>query len=235
MTTPIVPLDVSTLDEALAIVRSLDGLCDFYKVGNELFTAEGPPVLRALTDRGARVFLDLKYHDIPNTVRGAVRSACAHGARLLTVHAAGGRAMVEAAQEAATAAGSGCGVLAVTVLTSLDARSAAEATGRPTLDLREEVLRLARLAAECGLHGVVCAGLEASAVREEFGDRLATLIPGVRLAGTGTQDQARVVTPREAAAAGARYAIIGRTVTAAADPRQAMRGVLAELTAGARE
>ena len=233
MTIPIVALDVPGAESAMALVNRLDGLCGFYKVGLELFTAEGPAIVRALRDRGADVFLDLKLHDIPNTVSKAVVRASAHGARLLTVHASGGRAMLEAAQAAAAGAGA-CELLAVTVLTSLDRRALAEAWGRgdAELDVEQEVLRLASEAAAAGLHGVVCSGQEAAAVRDRFGGRLATLVPGVRLAGGATQDQARVVTPGAAVAAGARYVVIGRAVTGADDPRRAMEQVLGELSAG---
>lgn len=233
LTTPIVALDVPTLDAAVALADELAELCGFYKVGLELFTAEGPRVVRALRDRGAEVFLDLKLHDIPNTVRGAVERAAAHGARLVTVHASGGRAMLEAAQQAARDSGVDCDLLAVTVLTSLDAGGLAAAWGRAgapaPLDVVAEVLRLAGDAAGAGLRGVVCSGREAAAVRARFGAGLATLVPGVRLAGAGAQDQARVVTPGEAARAGASYVVLGRTVTAAADRRGAMERVLAEL------
>jgi orotidine-5'-phosphate decarboxylase len=231
MTTPIVALDVPTAADALAIVDHLEGRCAFYKIGLELFTGEGPSVVRAVRDRGAEVFLDLKLYDIPNTVRGAVGRAAALGVRLLTVHASGGRAMLAAAQTAA--AGTDCRLLGVTVLTSLDAPALAASWGREgeagTLDLTVEVLRLAASAAAAGLHGVVCSGLEAGRVHEAYGDRLATLVPGVRLAGSDAQDQARVVTPGGAARAGARYVVLGRTVTAAADPREAMERVLREL------
>ncbi|HVA56731.1 MAG TPA: orotidine-5'-phosphate decarboxylase [Gemmatimonadaceae bacterium] len=236
MTTPIVALDVSRVADALALVDRLDGLCGFYKVGLQLFTAEGPAIVRAVRERGrgAEVFLDLKLHDIPNTVRGAVASAAAHGARLVTVHASGGRAMLDEAQAAAAAGG--CSLLAVTVLTSLDAAALAAAWGRDggsgrTLDVGDEVLRLSAVAAAAGLHGVVCSGREAGAVRSRFGGRLATLVPGVRLAGMPANDQARVVTPGEAVLAGAAYVVLGRTVTAAGDPRIAMERVLAELAA----
>ncbi len=232
VTTPIVALDVPSIESALSLVNRLDGLCSFYKVGLELFTAEGPAAVRVLRDRGADVFLDLKLHDIPNTVARAVLRAAAHGVRLLTVHAAGGREMLEAAQRSAADAGAGgCQLLGVTVLTSLDRAGLAHAWGRADadVDMDAEVLRLAGVAAAAGLHGVVCSGSEAAAVRERFGERLKTLVPGVRLAGTGANDQARVVTPAAAVAAGARYVVLGRTVTAAADPREAMERVLAEL------
>jgi orotidine-5'-phosphate decarboxylase len=198
-------------------------------VGLELYTAEGPGIVRTLRERGVEVFLDLKLHDIPNTVRGAVERVVALGARLVTVHASGGRAMLEAAQEAA---GAECGVLAVTVLTSLDRGALAQAWGREegALDVTEEVVRLAGLADAAGLHGVVCSGQEAAAVAAKYAG-LATLVPGIRLAGSGAQDQARVMTPGRAAAAGARYIVLGRTVTADPDPRGAMERVLAELAA----
>jgi orotidine-5'-phosphate decarboxylase len=226
-TIPIVPLDVPTSDQALELVDHLGDRCRFYKIGSELFTACGPSIVRDVTARGCDVFLDLKFHDIPNTVAGGVQRAAGLGVRLLTVHASGGRAMLEAAVKAA---GASCNVLAVTVLTSLTPHEVAEAWGREeSLSADAEVLRLSELAASAGAHGVVCSGREAPLVRDRFADRLATLVPGVRAAGGAVQDQARVVTPREAAAAGARYAIIGRMVTAAPDRRAAMDAVLAEL------
>ncbi len=234
MTIPIVALDASRAADALALVDRLDGLCGFYKVGLELFTAEGPTIVRAVRERGADVFLDLKLHDIPNTVRGAVARAAGLGARLVTVHVSGGRAMLDAAQEAASAGG--CALLGVTVLTSLDAVALAAAWGREggpsTVDVGAEVLRLAAIAAAAELYGVVCSGQEAGAIRARFDGRLATLVPGVRLAGAPANDQARVVTPGAAAAAGAAYVVLGRTVTAAGDPRIAMERVVAELAAG---
>ena len=224
---PIVALDFGTAAEARSMVRSLGDLCRFYKVGSELFVAEGPGVVRALREElGADVFLDLKFHDIPTTVAGAVRSAAALGVRLVTVHASGGRAMLEAAQEAAGAA---CGVLGVTALTSFDAESLAGAWGRAGLRVQDEVLRLAADAAAAGLHGVVCSGGEAGAVAAVHGGRLALLVPGIRLSGGAAHDQQRVVTPWAAQSAGARYLILGRAVTGAADPRAAMRAVLGEL------
>jgi orotidine-5'-phosphate decarboxylase len=237
---PIVALDVSTAGEALALARTLGPSCRFYKVGSELFTAAGPSVIQALQDElGADVFLDLKLHDIPNTVAGAVRSAAALGVRLLTVHASGGRAMMEAAQEAAQGAaargrGTACDLLAVTILTSFDGSSLAAAWGRDadSTVVEREVLRLAADAADAGLHGIVCSGAEAAAVRAVHGDRLALLVPGIRLAGGSAHDQRRVMTPAAAQAAGARYLILGRAVTAAANPQRAMQTVLTELASG---
>jgi orotidine-5'-phosphate decarboxylase len=228
--TPIVALDVSSATSALQLVEELDGLCQFYKVGSELYTAEGPDVVRALQSHGAAVFLDLKLHDIPNTVRGAARSAAILGVRLLTVHASGGRTMLEAAVAGARESAANCQILAVTVLTSLDAAALSNAWGRPVKEVETEVMRLARLAVDSGVHGIVCGGQEASAVKARFGDSLATLVPGIRLAGADRQDQSRVVTPREAAVAGARYIVLGRAVTAAPSPRNAMSAVLSDLS-----
>jgi orotidine-5'-phosphate decarboxylase len=232
---PIVALDVPDTASALRLVRALGDHCHFYKVGSELFTAEGPDIVRALRGTGKDVFLDLKFHDIPNTVRQGVRSAARLGVRLVTVHAVGGSAMLAAAQAGAeegaadrgagNGAGETCGVLAVTVLTSMDAGALGEAWGRAAPAVDDEVLRLAGLAAAAGVHGVVCSGAEASAGRAPPGARLARLVPGVRLAGGAAHDQARVVTPEAAAAAGASYVVLGRAVTAAPDPAEAMAQV----------
>ena len=223
---PIVALDVPHAEAALQLVRALGDACRFYKVGSELFTAAGPRIVHVLREAGSEVFLDLKFHDIPNTVRAGVRSASALGARLVTVHASGGRAMLEAAVEGA---GDACAVLAVTVLTSHDAASLGESWGRAVGDVRAEVLRLAALAHEAGVPGIVCSGEEAGAVRAAHGGQLRLLVPGVRLAGGASHDQARVVTPAAAAAAGASWIILGRAVTAAPDPAAAMRQVHEQL------
>lgn len=225
---PIVALDVPDVPSALRLVEQLDGACAFYKVGSELYTAVGRAILDELHARSASVFLDLKFHDIPNTVRGAVHAALHPAVRLLTVHASGGGAMIGAA--VAAAAGTDVSVIAVTVLTSMDAAALEALWGRPVPDLEAEVRRMAGVAADAGAHGVVCSGHEAAAVRREFGGRLRTLVPGVRLAGGDRQDQSRVVTPREAAAAGATWIILGRAVTAAPSPQDAMRAVLADLS-----
>lgn len=230
MARPIVALDVPTLPEALAIVARCGELCRFYKVGSELFTAEGPDVVRALRELGHEVFLDLKLHDIPNTVRSAARSVARLGASLVTVHASGGEAMVRAAVEGA---GDSCGVLAVTILTSLDAKTVASAWGRSdTLAIDGEVVRLAGVAAAAGAHGIVCSGHEAGLVRATYGDRLAPLVPGIRLADGAVHDQVRVVTPAAAVSAGARYLVLGRAVTGASDPHAALTRVLREMAAG---
>ncbi len=226
-TTPIVALDVPSADAAMRVVESLGDRCQFYKIGSELFTAAGPSVVARVRDAGCDVFLDLKLYDIPNTVRGAARSAAGLGVRLLTVHASGGLAMLEAAVEGG---GEGTGILAVTVLTSFDDDSLAQATGRPGVVASEEVTRLADLAARAHAHGIVCSGAEAPAVRARFGEALAILVPGIRLGGGAAHDQRRVVTPSEASAAGARYIVVGRPVTAAPVPSEAMDAVLADLT-----
>jgi len=223
---PIVALDVPTAGDALAIVRRLGAGCRFYKIGSELFTSEGPSVVRAVRAAGCDVFLDLKFHDIPNTVRKASRAAASLGVRLITAHACGGVEMLRAAVDGA---GAGCGVLAVTVLTSLDGAALGAAWGRDDVLVEQEVLRLAGSAAAAGAHGIVCSGREAAAVRGVYGDALALLIPGIRLAGGEAHDQARTATPATAAAAGARYLILGRAVTGASDPAAAMRQVHEEL------
>jgi orotidine-5'-phosphate decarboxylase len=225
-TVPIVALDVSNASDAVRLVDSLGDRCRFYKIGSELFTAAGPEVVSRVLTTGSDVFLDLKYHDIPNTVRGAVRSATALGVRLVTVHAIGGVAMLEAAVEAG---GDRVGILAVTVLTSFDDSSLARATGRAGVVATEEVMRLAEIAAGAGAHGVVCSGAECAALHQRYESRLAMLVPGIRLPGGAAHDQKRVVTPSEAAAAGARYIVVGRAVTAAPDPGAAMEAVLSEL------
>jgi len=223
---PIVALDYPDAESALALVALLGDSCRFYKIGSELFTAAGPDVVKHIRDKGSDVFLDLKLHDIPNTVAGAMRRIADMGVRLATIHASGGRAMIEAAVEAA---GPDCGILAVTILTSLDRAALAEITGDPNADPADSVLRLAELARSAGARGVVCSGKEAPLVRSQFGGRLEILIPGIRLPGDSAGDQARIVTPEAAVQAGANYLVLGRTVTAAKDPREAMEAVLSRL------
>ncbi|MFI5244376.1 MAG: orotidine-5'-phosphate decarboxylase [Gemmatimonadales bacterium] len=223
---PIIALDVASLAEARSLVSTLGHRADFYKVGLQLFSAEGPLVVEWLRGEGKRVFLDLKLHDIPSTVRKAAESAHRMKADLLTVHGLGGEAMVRAAVDGA---GEATRVLVVTVLTSMDLTTAGAALGRPLPSLVDEVLRLAALAAEAGARGVVCAGAECAAVRAAHGARLSPLVPGIRTAAVGEDDQSRVATPEEATAAGAAYVVIGRAVTAAADPAAAFEGVVARL------
>ncbi len=224
---PIVALDVPDRAGAEAVVRGLGEACGFYKVGLELFSAEGPGIVSWLRELGKEVFVDLKLHDIPNTVYGAARSVARHGASLLTVHASGGRDMIAAAVEGARAGrpDGGCGILGVTILTSMDAAGVESAWGRTGVTVQDEVVRLAGLVAEGQGAGIVCSGHEAAAVRRAFGDRLGLLIPGIRLPGGETHDQRRVMTPTAAAEAGARWLVLGRAVTGAADPVAALAEV----------
>jgi orotidine-5'-phosphate decarboxylase len=218
----IVALDVPDATQADALLARVGPAADFVKVGSELFTAAGPELVARMRAERRDVFLDLKWHDIPTTVRNAARAAAKLDVRLVTVHASGGRAMLDAAVEGA---GNSCGVLAVTVLTSLDAASLGQAWGRPIAQIEDEVLRLAELARQAGAHGIVCSGAEAAAVRATYGNTLRLLIPGIRLAGGEVHDQARVVTPEAAVAAGATYLVLGRAVTAATEPGEALMAV----------
>jgi len=225
---PIVALDVGTLSDARAVV---DGLprADFFKVGLQLYTAVGPQVVRELKERGKRVFLDLKFHDIPNTVAGAVRSACTLSVDLLTVHAAGGAAMLAAAVEAAASAARPPHIFAVTILTSLSAGELAEAWGVKSAEPREEVPRLARLAESAGVAGVVASIHEVAAIRATTGTGFFVLTPGIRLRGDSAGDQSRIGTPRDAARLGVDFVVLGRAVTAAPDPAAAYERALAEM------
>jgi len=221
----IIALDVPTLDEAMGLVDALEEETDFYKVGLELFTREGPSVVNALRGRDKRIFLDLKLHDIPNTVARAVARARDLEVDLLTLHATGGRPMMEAAAEAA---GDDLMLLGVTVLTSMTASDVKDSWGRAVDSLEEEVVRLARLVQESGIGGVVASVREAAPIREAVGADLVVVTPGIRLAGDDAHDQARVSTPAEAVAAGVDYLVIGRSVTQAPDPAEALRRVYEE-------
>lgn len=229
---PIVALDVPSRRDAEALVRALGASCRFYKVGLELYAAEGPSLVGWLTEQGASVFVDLKLHDIPNTVRGAARSVARTGASLLTVHAVGGEEMMRAAVLGAAEGspmGRECTVLAVTVLTSMDAAQLSAAWGRSSVVVESEVVRLAGAARGAGVGGVVCSGHELAAIRSVHGEALPCLVPGIRLAAGATHDQRRVMTPAAAAEAGARWIILGRAVTGASDPAEAMASVLRDL------
>jgi orotidine-5'-phosphate decarboxylase len=223
----IVALDVSTAAAARKIVAAVGDSAHAYKVGMQLYTAEGPAVVRDLVDSGRRVFLDLKYHDIPNTVGAAVQNASQLGVSMLTVHAAGGGKMLKAAVEAAQSAHQSTIVLAVTVLTSLDDTELGKIGVRG--GVLDHVLRLAALALSNGCQGVVASAQEAGALREEFGSDFAIVTPGVRPAGSGPHDQARVVTPAEAIAAGASHIVVGRPITEALDPAGETRAILGQM------
>lgn len=223
----IVALDVENLKKARELISELAGLIRIFKVGSELFTAFGPVVIDLIHRKKAKVFLDLKFHDIPNTVAAAVREAARAGVFLCNVHALGGSRMM---REAARAARSGKGrtrVLAVTVLTSMKDRDLGEIGVRARAG--PEALRLARLAKDSGLDGVVCSGDEARAVRKMAGRKFLIVTPGVRPAWAVSDDQARIVTPRAAFAAGADHIVVGRPVTGAADPSAAVRRIFAEI------
>ena len=224
----IVALDVSSAAAAQKIVAAVGDSASCYKVGMQLYTAEGPRVVRDLVASGRRVFLDLKYHDIPNTVAAAVCQAAGLGVSMLTIHASGGGKMMRAATEAARTRNAALMVLGVTVLTSLDDNDLDKMGihGR----VQDQVLRLAALALADGCHGVVASAQEASALRSELEGDFAIVTPGVRPAGAEPDDQARVVTPAEAIAAGATHIVVGRPITGAADPAAEARSILSQIS-----
>jgi orotidine-5'-phosphate decarboxylase len=228
----IVALDVATAPAALELVNRLEGRCRWFKVGMELFTAAGPTVLEPFVARGLSVFLDLKFHDIPNTVAGAVRSAAALGVRMMTVHAGGGPAMLQAAQSALADTVNPPQLLAVTVLTSMDqSQTSAVGLGRTPA---EQVELLARMGLAAGLRGFVCSPQEVSALRALTGPQGVLVIPGIRPAGAQTQnqdgDQKRIATPTDALRNGANFLVVGRPITQAADPAAAAEAILAEMS-----
>ena len=222
----VVAVDTASLDEALRLRDALAGVAKFFKVGKELFTAAGPRAVREFASVG-RVFVDLKFHDIPATVAGAVRASAALGAAIVDVHASGGRPMLEAAAAAARAAPAPPLVLGVTVLTHFDAESAAEVY--PGIPIADQVRRLARLAQAAGLGGVVASAAEAEALRTDFGDQFVLLVPGVRPRwAADAHDQRRVATPGEAARRGANYIVVGRAISRENDPRAAALRIVEE-------
>ncbi len=225
----IVALDVSNVAAARKIVAAVGDSALAYKVGMQLYTAEGPAIVRELVGSGLRVFLDLKYHDIPTTVGAAVREAAQLGVSMLTVHATGGGKMLRAAAEAAQKSNPATLVLAVTVLTSLNDADLGTLGVRG--GVQDQVLRMTALALANGCQGVVASARECAALREEFGNDLVIVTPGVRPVGSVHDDQARVVTPAEAIAAGATYIVVGRPITEARDPAAEARAILGQLAA----
>jgi len=223
----IVALDVSSAAQARQIVQSIGESASTYKVGKQLFTAEGPQIIRDLVASGRKVFLDLKFHDIPNTVAGAVGEAAKLGVTMLTVHASGGSKMLKAAAEAAAQSGSKPMVLAVTVLTSLSDADLSELGVAGSV--ATQVLRLGAIARNAGCGGLVASALEARELRLELGNDFAIVTPGVRPAGTAVGDQARVLTPAEAIAAGATYLVVGRPILAAPDQSDAAGRIVQEI------
>jgi orotidine-5'-phosphate decarboxylase len=223
----IVALDVSSATQASQIVQSIGESAKTYKVGKELFTAEGPQIVRDLVCSDRKVFLDLKFHDIPNTVAAAVRAASELGVSMLTVHASGGGGMLRAAAKAAAQTPARPMVLAVTVLTSLsDADMIELGIAAKTID---HVVRLAALARDAGCAGVVASALEAHELRRQLGSDFKIVTPGVRPGGTAAGDQARVLSPKEAIAAGANYLVVGRPILEAADPSRAANEIVREI------
>jgi orotidine-5'-phosphate decarboxylase len=228
----IVALDFADAAEAMALAARLDARKCALKVGKELFVAAGPELVRRMIDRGFRVFLDLKFHDIPNTVARACTAATRLGVWMLNVHAAGGRSMLRAAREAVDRTASERAtatplLIAVTVLTSLDAGDleAIGFTGTPDA----LALKLARLSQDCGLDGVVCSAVEAPMLRKALGTRAKLVTPGIRPAEAAADDQARIATPAAAIANGADYLVIGRPITGSPDPPAALERIIATL------
>ena len=232
----LVALDVESGARAIELAMTLHGLVDGVKVGSRLFTLEGPALVRRLSDEGARVFLDLKFHDIPNTVAQAVAAAVTTGAWMINVHASGGVPMMQAAAKAATETAARLGrakplVIAVTVLTSMDQDTLrAGGVERPLFD---QVVALASMAQQAGLDGVVASPQETAAIRAACGPDFAIVTPGIRGASAGVEknDQARTMGPGEAVRAGANYLVVGRPIIAAADPRRAAQGIVEEIKA----
>jgi orotidine-5'-phosphate decarboxylase len=229
----IVALDVDSLAQAERLAERLDGLVRRFKIGSQLFTAGGPAVVEAIQKRGAEVFLDLKFHDIPNTVAGAAREAARLGVFMFNVHASGGLAMMKAAADGAAAAAVELSVrrplaIAVTVLTSLD-RAALHRELGVTSSVEGHVLHLAELAREAGLDGTVASPVEIAAIRRSLGAAWVIVTPGVRPAGSAAGDQSRVATPGAAARAGAHYLVVGRPITGAPDPAAAAAAILEEI------
>jgi len=233
----LVALDVESGERALQLVAALQGLAGGFKVGNRLFTSEGPALVRRIADSGARVFLDLKYHDIPNTVEQAVEAAVGTGAWMINVHASGGSAMMQAAARAARETSAKLGrpaplMIGVTVLTSMD-QDALRSIGvqRPVFD---QVIALARMTQQAGLQGVVASAQETPEIRKACGPDFQIVTPGIRGASAGSErnDQSRTMGPADAIRAGASYIVVGRPIIAAQDPRAAAEAIVDELKAG---
>ncbi len=223
----IVALDVDEAEQALRLARQIKEYLTFFKIGSQLFTREGPDLVKRLLDLGVDVFLDLKFHDIPETVRKSVRAASALGVRFLTIHTSGGAEMIRAAIDGAS--GTPATVLGVTVLTSVDAETLREIgfTHSPA----GQVLHLARLGQGAGLRGLVCSPLEIEPIRRQLGQEIVLVTPGIRSAGAPADDQKRTLSAAEALRLGASHLVVGRPITGAADPVAASLALLAEVSA----
>lgn len=229
----IIALDVDTLEEASALADKLGAYVGAFKVGMQLYNAQGPEAIHLLRRKDIPVFIDLKLHDIPNTVAGATRVLTGHGAAIINVHAAGGKTMMEKAVQATHDEADKLGIsrpllVAVTVLTSIDQTAFNNEVGIPD-SIRQHVVHWARLAMEAGMDGVVASPHEIAAIRQACGDDFVIITPGVRPAGAAVDDQKRVMTPGEAVRLGATYLVVGRPITAAAEPVRAAQAILAEL------
>jgi orotidine-5'-phosphate decarboxylase len=223
----VVALDFAEATPALQFIKRLDPALCRLKVGKELFTAEGPRFVETLVDKGYGVFLDLKFHDIPNTVAKACEAAARLGVWMVNVHASGGRPMMEAARAALEKTAHRPLLIAVTVLTSMDQATLNE-LGVPGA-LQDQVLRLAKLTHQAGLDGVVCSAQEAALLRQHIGSDFCLVTPGIRPATASKDDQTRIVTPADALRQGASYLVIGRPITQAADPIAALHAIQAEI------
>ncbi|MCA9396082.1 MAG: orotidine-5'-phosphate decarboxylase [Candidatus Omnitrophica bacterium] len=223
----IVALDVPDLRDAKQLVKELVWAIRYFKVGKELFTSCGPEVVKMIRDLGGKVFLDLKYHDIPNTVAGSIRAACELGVFMVNVHASGGRKMLQAARDEVMKAKSKPLLIGVTVLTSMKQQDLSEISVNRSID--EQVVHLARLSQSAGLDGVVASGLEAPMIRKACGKEFKIVTPGVRPQWAATDDQQRILTPDQAFQNGADYIVIGRPITKAPNPLDAAKKVLEEI------
>jgi orotidine-5'-phosphate decarboxylase len=224
----IAALDVDTLDQARDLVKELSGVISTFKIGSELFSAVGPDVVKMIVDSGCRVFLDLKFFDIPNTVFRSVKALSRLGIYMFNVHSLGGSAMMRAAKEAASEFSKKPLVLGVTLLTSLDMGDLDEVGF--SLSVSDSVARLARLAKDSGLDGVVSSPLEAGGIKKDLGEDFLVVTPGVRLAWAEANDQKRVMTPREALSSGADFIVVGRPIYASPDPKGAAKKIIEEIS-----
>ena len=222
----IIPLDLG-YKEALELANLLDPEICRLKIGNQLFTSSGPKIVKELHEQGFDIFLDLKFHDIPNTVHEAIKSAADLGVWMVNLHASGGKQMLEAAKKALKQYSNPPLLIAVTVLTSLSQESLSDIGIN---NLNDQVMRLTKLAKDSGLDGIVCSALDTKSIKREFGEEFLTVTPGIRPSGSSLDDQSRVSTPFEAIKNGSDYLVIGRPITGSADPRKALEEIYKQIT-----